>query len=530
MSKVKTIFTLTMVIIFVLSTYFMIICYSSLNINVLSIFEDSIIILCIPTLIIVVFKSIFNFKDNINMDNLRQAAFRYIYIIVVYFYTKCGLKMFDLEKLSINNVVYICIWMCFLTIGTFFFLIDRKGYNKIQISNDERFNGKLKKFVKNNKDATNLYSFVIKELPLILYNIFLLYYSTKIVSNLHLVTSKIDSSIKPSNFQLICLVIALNVVPYVFIKFVKIALPISMMIYSSILMISSFLSDKSTTFERKLYRLFVLILGIVLLCGISYSYLYIVDSDSFKDLIINFQLTPFGIIKLISHFFYFSLVTFTTTGYGDITPTSQMAQCMVLIQMIIEIVTITISIGIFFYWENENKIKSEKYESIFTKVIIFIWEKITILKFKSKYTERIVALLSIIVFEVFSFAIIYNLTSKWFFVKSGSNNLFTFLYFSVTTLSTIGFGDIYPSSLITKFLVSLQMLTQMSLVLFGINIINSNFKKNNTVNKSMIVKNLKQDFAIVELENRKVINIPKQLLPEGIGKGELIEIQIEIKK
>ena len=50
--------------------------------------------------------------------------------------------------------------------------------------------------------------------------------------------------------------------------------------------------------------------------------------------------------------------------------------------------------------------------------------------------------------------------------ESFAKNLFTMFYFSSSTISTVGFGDIYPVSVKAKLLVLVQQLIIISKILY----------------------------------------------------------------
>ena len=50
--------------------------------------------------------------------------------------------------------------------------------------------------------------------------------------------------------------------------------------------------------------------------------------------------------------------------------------------------------------------------------------------------------------------------------ESFAKNLFTMFYFSSATISTVGFGDIYPVSIKAKLLVLVQQLIIISKILY----------------------------------------------------------------
>ena len=42
-----------------------------------------------------------------------------------------------------------------------------------------------------------------------------------------------------------------------------------------------------------------------------------------------------------------------------------------------------------------------------------------------------------------------------------------------------------------------------------------------------IIDRFEGDYAIVELENKKMINVPKEILPEGVYEGSVITVVID---
>ena len=83
----------------------------------------------------------------------------------------------------------------------------------------------------------------------------------------------------------------------------------------------------------------------------------------------------------------------------------------------------------------------------------------------------------IILITLFSFATdytcLYQSNSESFYgLETNSNsylyNLFQFFYFSVTTFSTVGFGDINPVSDVAKFIVMLEIFLSFLIIVFSI--------------------------------------------------------------
>lgn len=529
MSSIKKSFSF---IFFILASKFLIISFKDISLDFKSIAEDILIIFIILVFIILLYKKIFNFKDNIYVDNLKQIIFRYIYLFFVYFFTKCALEMIDLTCINGNNLFFITLWFYFLLTGNLFFLYGKtKSPTFYKNKNNSEIQNYFKSIIIKNKDSENVYSFILKFIPIAIYNIIWLYYMTKINNEFGLISKNIInnpfSQIENLFFEII------NYLPSNLIEFLQIVIPFSMMILGSIFMISSFSNKGNISFERTLYRIFGMILGIILFSALSYTYLFIIDRNSFSDLKINFELSSICILKVFISLFYFSITTFTTTGYGDITATNQFSKNLVLIQMLFQVITITISLGMVFNWKNQDEIKVDKYENKFSIGIIKIYRLFssrlnTLTKnITSKDITNIVLFISVLFFELLFFGILYFLFSDFFFVKGNQKSFSTFFYFSTTTLSTIGFGDIYPTRLFTKLLVSSQMLINMILVLFGINIINSNMKTNEIKATAVVLK--KQDSGSGEfiLENKKHVNIPKILFPSNTTVGDKVEITIK---
>jgi voltage-gated potassium channel len=85
------------------------------------------------------------------------------------------------------------------------------------------------------------------------------------------------------------------------------------------------------------------------------------------------------------------------------------------------------------------------------------------------------AFLTVYALIVVVFAALYTITSKLglrdHFHISGTARALSFpeaLHFSITTLSTVGYGDIYPISIIGRSLAAMQVITGTLLLLFGV--------------------------------------------------------------
>lgn len=74
---------------------------------------------------------------------------------------------------------------------------------------------------------------------------------------------------------------------------------------------------------------------------------------------------------------------------------------------------------------------------------------------------------------VFFFAVLYYLAYKYYdkmydFDKDKDYTFGDFLYFSVGTQTTIGFGDIYPTHPLTRLLTSLQLLSVITIIIAAV--------------------------------------------------------------
>jgi hypothetical protein len=69
---------------------------------------------------------------------------------------------------------------------------------------------------------------------------------------------------------------------------------------------------------------------------------------------------------------------------------------------------------------------------------------------------------------VYGFALVYVLLSEWrpSSFNVGSMGVFTGLYFSLTTIATVGYGDIFPVTQIARLVVMFEILTGMLYAIF----------------------------------------------------------------
>ncbi|MBN2459802.1 two pore domain potassium channel family protein [Candidatus Woesearchaeota archaeon] len=86
---------------------------------------------------------------------------------------------------------------------------------------------------------------------------------------------------------------------------------------------------------------------------------------------------------------------------------------------------------------------------------------------KKKIIQKIFSLLSIVVSLLIIGTIVYSRLEGWGFVDS--------LYFSTTTLTTIGYGDITPSTEIGKLFTVLFALTGVAIMLYSLTILGTHY-------------------------------------------------------
>ena len=125
---------------------------------------------------------------------------------------------------------------------------------------------------------------------------------------------------------------------------------------------------------------------------------------------------------------YFSTTTFSTSGFGDILPVTNWSKCIMILQHAILLYIMT------------NKLDKESFDFVF-KGIIFIF---------------VLNVLLMVNTDGFS-----NVSNK------ESNKVLDGIYFS-STISTVGYGDIYPVKNWSKCIVILEQLLIMYITINAI--------------------------------------------------------------
>ena len=75
---------------------------------------------------------------------------------------------------------------------------------------------------------------------------------------------------------------------------------------------------------------------------------------------------------------------------------------------------------------------------------------------------------SIIVFAILYYICYYYMEVDTFHNPNKKTSFFDFLYFSLGTQCTIGYGDLYPTHFITKLLTSLQLLSMITILIVAV--------------------------------------------------------------
>jgi voltage-gated potassium channel Kch len=116
----------------------------------------------------------------------------------------------------------------------------------------------------------------------------------------------------------------------------------------------SFKKIEDSTAWNITYNKFILVILInisllVLSFAVDYTCLFLIDANSFKGIMMH---NP---MHIFFDFNYFSILTFSTVGYGDISPITSAAKLLVIMEVIISFVTIIIIISNFAHMKESSK-------------------------------------------------------------------------------------------------------------------------------------------------------------------------------
>ncbi len=431
-------------------------------IDITDILLELILIIIAPLLITLLFYALFQHSHNI--DNPIQVTGRYLYVMLIFFFTSYADKLLKLPVLTYTEANYLVLWAWALIIGFLFFLLDRKQRLRLHDLKQYHKLDKATHFILDNKDSKNFYSLVLKDLPFLIYTYVTFIYVPDFCNKINLIAKQSDSVLNSERLY-IFLTQDLELISGCFYLILDLVL-LSFVLYGFVAVSAVFIKDDDIahdiTYQQKIYRLFIILVAIIAFGAITFCYLYILQPSYFSGVNLVATLELRDTIKLLINFFYFSTTLFTTTGFGDITPTHIIAQLVLILQMVYQLITI-IGLGLFFDWSTND---------CASPVATFLERRL------DKY-KIIIYLVGEIFIFTFIYYTIYYLSPSSFYTSSDTNTIITFLHFSLSIVSTNGFGDIYPLDTLTKSVVCFQMLYNMMLLVIGFNIIVSNPKFTN---------------------------------------------------
>ncbi|ODS39868.1 hypothetical protein BEH94_00100 [Candidatus Altiarchaeales archaeon WOR_SM1_SCG] len=224
----------------------------------------------------------------------------------------------------------------------------------------------------------------------------------------------------------------------------------------------------SPYFRNKMFKFIIMYLFVIFLFGVLYYITYNINPTSFSS---SSELSFYD-------FFYFSVVTITTLGYGDISPESGLTQTLVIIEVLTNIFFLLVY---FQYIISDPKIKKE-----FNQIEIQDCPKL----FHKLYAYMDSDLVNRICNFIFTYSFIILVFGTSFHIlcvfdydsfdpmnKNEELDYLDFVYFSVVTITTLGYGDISPESLIGKFLVSVEVLVSILILLVYLSYVMSKYNK-----------------------------------------------------
>jgi len=86
-------------------------------------------------------------------------------------------------------------------------------------------------------------------------------------------------------------------------------------------------------------------------------------------------------------------------------------------------------------------------------------------------------------FELMLIAASVLLTGTWFYHQAEGWSILDSFYFSVTTLTTVGFGDLAPTSDISKFFTAFYILTGVGILLGFVNAVATHAKEKSPLDR-----------------------------------------------
>lgn len=111
-------------------------------------------------------------------------------------------------------------------------------------------------------------------------------------------------------------------------------------------------SAKNILYGKAVFNIFKIIIYGIIFFAINYFYIYILDANSFTGVIGD------DFITQIISFLYFSIVTFSTIGFGDILAVSNLARFYVILEGLFSLVIVLLVFSSFSGLIDSFKIKS----------------------------------------------------------------------------------------------------------------------------------------------------------------------------
>ena len=98
-----------------------------------------------------------------------------------------------------------------------------------------------------------------------------------------------------------------------------------------------------------------------------------------------------------------------------------------------------------------------------------------------KVNSKIMAAVSTLFIWMAMGTVIFHSLEKWSWVQS--------FYFSVATITTVGYGDLYPTTDLSRLVVSLYIISGVSIAIVSLSLIGSSFlaqRENDLLNRSQL--------------------------------------------
>ena len=95
--------------------------------------------------------------------------------------------------------------------------------------------------------------------------------------------------------------------------------------------IGSKIIEITTGYGEKLRNIIYTVLGIIIICMLLYG----IEGVSYQDKILGFGSNDFSILSTLGNLFYFSVVVYSTVGFGEIVPIGFLGKSVVIFEGIV---------------------------------------------------------------------------------------------------------------------------------------------------------------------------------------------------